>query len=374
MRPLRIGINALYLIPGGVGGTEIYLRSLLRALARVDKSNRYIVFTNRETGPDLAPVQPNFSLAPQAVCSLNRPARLLWEQTLLPLAAWRLGIDVLFNPGFTAPVLCPCPSLTVFHDLQHKRHPEFFRWYDLPFWRAFLCASAHSSRALIADSEATRKDLLHYYRLPQERVRTIPLGVDSVFFDLKRSGLEDYILCVSTLHPHKNLEGLIRAFAGFHRHRPTYRLVLAGMRGFHAEELENLIRSLDLADWVHLTGWISRDELYKWYAHAAAFVYPSEFEGFGMPVLEAMAAGIPTACSAIEPLAGITGGAALQFDPNDETAILDAMERLVGDEATRQRLSVEGPLRAAQFSWQKAAEATLAAIRSVAKAPSQAAG
>src|SRR5271163_3445944 len=159
----RIGVNALYLIPGGVGGTEIYLRNLLDALARIDAVNQYVVFTNRETGADLVPRQANFEYAPQPVRAAFRPARILWEQIALPGALKRRRIDVLFNPGFTGPAICPCPQVTVFHDLQHKRHPEHFRWFDLPFWNILLWMSARQSRGLIAVSEATRDDLARYY-------------------------------------------------------------------------------------------------------------------------------------------------------------------------------------------------------------------
>src|ERR1043166_4173745 len=143
---MRIGINALYLIPGGVGGTEIYLRGLLGALAEIDADNQYFVFTNRETGSAIVPKSPRFSHVPQPVRARLRPARILWEQVALPLAAARLHLDVMLNPGFTAPLLCGCPQVTVFHDLQHKRHPENFRWFDLPFWRFLLYWSAHVSR------------------------------------------------------------------------------------------------------------------------------------------------------------------------------------------------------------------------------------
>src|SRR6185503_17984103 len=107
-RPLRIGVNALYLIPGAVGGTEIYLRSLLGALAEIDTVDRYFVFMNRETGPDLVPAGANWTAAPLNVGARNRPARILCEQTTLPIEARRLGLDVLFNPGFTAPVFAAC--------------------------------------------------------------------------------------------------------------------------------------------------------------------------------------------------------------------------------------------------------------------------
>src|SRR5215467_445113 len=112
----RIGVNALYLIPGGVGGTEIYLRNLLAALAEIDQENEYLVFTNRETGEDLAPRRPNFTQVAQPVRAAIRPWRPIWEQTGLPLAVKRRRIDVLLNPGFTSPSVCPCPTVTVFHD------------------------------------------------------------------------------------------------------------------------------------------------------------------------------------------------------------------------------------------------------------------
>ena len=357
---MRIGVNALYLLPGQVGGTEIYLRNLLPALSRVDNGNDYFVYVNRETGADLVP--PGFAVRPQGVNAVSRPARIAFEQAILPLAAARDGLDVLFNPGFTAPLLCSCPCVTVFHDLQHKRHPEHFRWWDLPFWRALLFQSACSSQALIADSEATRADLLRYYPLSPARVHTVDLGVDERFFGLPRRP-QPYLLCVSTLHPHKNLDRLIRAFAVLRKQRPDYRLVIAGMRGFFGGRLESLIGSLGLTNDVDLTGWIPRERLYELYSGASAFVYPSTFEGFGLPVVEAMAAGIPTACSAIEPLVSVAGGATLLFPPQEEAAIAASLSRLVSDQGVRDRLATEGPRRARRFSWRAAAVSTLQVLR-----------
>jgi glycosyltransferase involved in cell wall biosynthesis len=363
MQALRIGVNALYLIPGGVGGTEIYLRGLLGGLAGIDTANQYFIFTNRETGPDLVPRQPNFRRLPQPVRAASRPARMLWEQAALPLAAVRHSLDVMLNPGFTAPLFCPCPQVTVFHDLQHKRHPEYFRWFDLPFWRFFLFCSAHVSRLLLAVSAATAADLLKYYRLPESKVRVTPEGVETVFFDIaRRRTPEPFLLTVSTLHPHKNLDGLLRAFAGFRRTHPQFRLVVCGLHGFSTGALHELRDSLDLRDAVEFPGWIPREDLHELYARAWAFLYPSRFEGFGLPVLEALAAGIPTACSAIEPLRSIAGGAALEFDPLDAAAIAEGMLRIATDEPLRARLAEAGPRRAAQFSWRATAEGTLAAL------------
>ena len=358
---VRIGVNALYLIPGGVGGTEIYLRELLTALAELDQVNEYLVFTNLETESGLVPKQANFHWKPQAVHARFRPGRILWEQIVLPFEAARYRLDVLFNPGFTAPVFAPCRQVTVFHDLQHKRHPEYFRWFDLPFWRLLLWASAHRSHRLIAVSEATRADLLRFYRIPKERVAVIAHGVELAFSHLDRSRTAAYLLCVSTLHPHKNLPRLIRAYG---RDKRDFRLILAGLRGFHAEPIERLIEEMGVRDSVQITGWVPRDELYLLYSRARAFVYPSLFEGFGMPVLEALAGGIPVACSDIPPLHEVAGDAALYFDPLDEDAIAAAMERVMNDTSLRERLAKAGVERAREFTWQRSAEQTLEVLLS----------
>jgi glycosyltransferase involved in cell wall biosynthesis len=360
---LRIGINALYLIPGGVGGTEIYARQLLGALARIDSANRYFVVTNRETR-DLAPAAPNVEWLPQPLRATNRPARILWEQTALPALAARRGLDVLLNPGFTAPVAAGCPQVTVFHDLQHKRHPEYFRWFDLPFWNLLLYASARRSASLIAVSEATRLDLLRYYG---RDATVIEHGVEPAVFEIaRRRKPRPMVLCVSTLHPHKGIETLLDGFAQFRAGHPEFRLVLAGMRGFAADSVEARVRDLQLGECVELTGWVPRERLYDLYGEAAVMVYPSTFEGFGMPVAEALAAGVPVACSDIEPLRSVAGGAALLFPPGDTAAIAEVLQRVVESDTLRAQLSQAGPRRAAGFTWESAASKTLAVLESTA--------
>jgi glycosyltransferase involved in cell wall biosynthesis len=280
----------------------------------------------------------------------------LWEQIVLPMEASRFHLDVMFNPGFTAPLAVFCRSVTTFHDLQHKRHPEHFRWFDLPFWRFLLWAAAHRSQKIIAVSEATRADLLHSYRIPPERVSVIHHGVDPGFFSLDRGRTEPYLLCVSTLHPHKNLERLVRAFA---RKKRPERLVLAGMRGFQTSAIESVIQSLEVKDRVEITGWLPREDLLRLYERAQAFVYPSTFEGFGMPVLEALAAGIPVACSNIAPIKEVAGDAVLFFDPSNEEAMAEAVDRILNDQLLRARLAQAGPERARPFTWRRTAEKTL---------------
>ena len=195
----------------------------------------------------------------------------------------------------------------------------------------------------------------------------VPLGADEAFFELARHrSPEPFILAVSTLHPHKNLDGLLKAFAEFRKLRPGFRLIVCGIHGFFTGPLFELRERLGLVDAVEFPGWIPRADLHDLYRRAWAFVYPSFFEGFGLPVVEALAAGVPTACSRIEPLAGIAGGAALLFDPKNTGDIVNAMLRLTGDGELRARLASAGPERAAVFSWRATAEATLDALRSAA--------
>jgi glycosyltransferase involved in cell wall biosynthesis len=354
---MRIGVNALYLIPGGVGGTEIYLRNLLAAFARIGGPHEFVVFTNAETGADLVP--DGFLHAPQNVKAVNRPARLVYEQSRFAIEARRHHIDVMFNPGFTSPALPGCPNVTVFHDLQHKRHPEYFKRLDLAAWNLFLWLSVKRSRIFVADSDATRDDLRKYYGVPDERIVVATLGVEPSFYGIERRP-EPFLLCVSTLHPHKNLDNLLEAFARFRR--PGWRLVMTGVRGFHTQAVEARIRELGLGQSVVLSGWIERTALIDLFSRATAMIYPSTFEGFGLPVVEAMAAGLPLACSDIEPLHGIVAGAALEFAPHDVDAMTNAMVRLSDDAALRRELSTRGRARAAAFTWEETARKTLGAI------------
>jgi glycosyltransferase involved in cell wall biosynthesis len=368
-RPLRIGVNALYLIPGAVGGTEIYLWSLLQALTEIDDRNEYFVYANRETAGERPVDSPKFHFVKCRVKARFRPWRILWEQTALPWRLRRDGIDVLLNPGFTMPVLFDGASVTVFHDLQHKRHPEFFRWFDLPFWNLLLWLAVVRSRSLIAVSEATAADLARFYGDgAARRTVVIPHGVDLEFFRIgerRRGGgtaREKYFLTVSTLHPHKNLGRLLEAFRIFREGHPEFRLTIAGLKGFAAERLEALRGELGLGEVVTFTGWIPRAELYELFEGATAYVAPSEFEGFGMPVSEALAAGIPCACSAIAPFDEVAGGVAARFDPGSVTAMAAAMERVACDEGFRARAMVAGPEQARRFSWAAAARLTLRAL------------
>jgi len=342
---MRVAVNALYLLPGGVGGTEIYLRALIAALEEAGAD--LLVITNRETGP----LGRRAVVAP--VAAQNRAARIWFEQFHLP--SLLKEADILLNPGFTAPLLARLPQVTVFHDLQHKRHPEYFRRFDLPAWRFLLWAAARRSRRLIAVSEATRTDLLRFYPfLRTDRIDVVPHGADQAFFDLRpRRAPGDFLLCPSTTHPHKNHPLLLRAFGALRREHPELRLVMTGVRGFAQETVEAEVRSLSLGDAVELRGWLPREEIYELFRTARALVYPSRFEGFGMPVAEALAAGLPVVCSDIEPLRSIAAGTAHLFQPDDEGGLVNAL---------RTALEALPPEAPAGLTWRRSAELTLRSL------------
>lgn len=366
--PLRIGINALFLIPGGVGGTEIYLRFLLDALGRIDGANEYEVFLNRETDSSLVPTNRAFHVVRCPVSARFRPARILFEQFRLPRLLARYRVDVLLNPGFTGPLSTRVPQVTVFHDLQHKRHPEFFRRLDLPFWNLLLAGSVRCSDRLIAVSESTARDLADCFPQSAGKISTVLHGVDPEFFSIGKRRRENggpihsgrpFILIVSTLHPHKNLERALNAFRLFRQARPEYQLVVAGLRGFAAEALDEHRSRLDLSEDVVFTGWIPRCDLYELFLGAAAYLAPSLFEGFGLPLVEALAAGLPSACSSIAPFHETAAGVAHFFDPLSTESMRDALAIITADESFRSRACAAGPEAARRFDWNRCAEATL---------------
>lgn len=362
MAPLRIGINGLYMIPGGVGGTEVYLRQLLIALAKKPRGHSYVVFLNRETTADIVPKSPYFTAVDTGVAATSRPRRILYEQSLLIRDARRAKVDVLFNPGFTAPHFLDVPNVTIIHDLQHHRHPEYFKRSDLLAWRLLVWAAIRGSRRLVAVSAATREDIHAVYGTPLDRIHIAEPGVEPELFAINRKAEEPMILCVSTLHPHKNIERLVDAFAAFRERRPEYRLVLAGMPGFHGEVVQRRIDHHGLGAHITRTGWIDRAQILELYGRARIAVFPSTFEGFGMPVAEAMAAGVPLITSDIRPMKDTAAGAALLFPPADTEALTAAMEQFAASASLRAMYASRARKQAAAYTWDRTAAVTLDAL------------
>lgn len=368
---MRIGINALFLLPGKVGGSEVYLRSLVRWLPRVAPQNEYLLYVNRESaglvsGEGVRIVECN-------VAAGSRPMRILYEQTVLPVLAKRHGLDALLSAGMTAPFFCPVTSVLTVYDLQHINEPQNFNRGYLLFLKAIIGKSAKRADSVLTLSEKSKRDIVRHYGLAPERVAVTCLAADrSVFYKRteeeisalrKRYGLpEEFILYIASSLPHKNYERLLGAFAEVKQSRPDVKLVLIGARDYGHEAIKARIASLGLNDDVVFLGWLPFEDIPIIYSAASLFVFPSLHEGFGIPVLEAFASGTPVVCSRIEPLDEVAGDAALFVDPLSDKDIAQGMLKVLGNGQLRDGLIAKGLKRAGEFSWERMAVQTLSFI------------
>jgi glycosyltransferase involved in cell wall biosynthesis len=359
---VRVGLNLLHLVPDETGGSEIYARRLVPALLAEADDLRLTIFAGREATPVLRaePWADSVELVELPVEARSRPRRVLAEQTLLPRAARRARLDLLHNLFTTAPARRAVPQVTTVLDLIYKRYPETHAGLLRVGLRLLVPVAVRRSRRLVALSEAGKRDLVELLGVAAERIDVTPLGpglpngVDPVpEAELReRFSLGDapLLLTVSAKRPHKNLERLLDAVA---RVEGAVLLVPGYVTPFEAA-----LRAR-AGDGVRFTGWVDDATLEGLYRAATAFVFPSLAEGFGLPVLDALVRGTPTACSETSSLPEVAGHAALYFDPMNVGAITEAIQRLLEDGALRERLKRAGPERARMFTWERTAQETL---------------
>jgi glycosyltransferase involved in cell wall biosynthesis len=370
---MRIGINALYLLPGKVGGSETYIRNLVRSLLETDRDNTYCIFINKESAGIFPETDPRVKIIRCPLTATRRPARILWEQFILPVQVWRQKIDVLLSPGMTSPFICPVPSVLVIYDLQHINQPQNFSRLYLFFLKTILSLSARSSDGIITISGQTKKDIIRYYKIGAEKITVAYLAVDhelyfpgigdtQSLFRTKYNLPERYLLYAAALLPHKNHARLLQAFKEIVQELPGTKLVLSGAWDTGQDALAGLILELGLQNNVILLGWIPFEDIPFLYRGAEIFVFPSLHEGFGLPILEAMASGVPVVCSRIEPLIEIAGNAALLVDPYDPATIARGILSVFRDKDLRMNLIEAGMQRAKTFTWERTAINTLGVI------------
>jgi glycosyltransferase involved in cell wall biosynthesis len=357
-------------VPGETGGMEVAARELIPAmLAAAPAGMRFTAFVNREAAA--AGGGPWGELLPAVTVPVSARNRVQWvlgEQALLPAAGARAGVRLMHSMASTAPVWGRFRRVVTVHDLIYARFPEAHAGIREKGMRVLVPLAARRSDRVIVDSQSTRRDLIELVGVASERIDVVPLGLgavrrqapmpeDEVRARLALGGRR-VLLSLSAKRPHKNLLALIGALARMPAEdRPV--LVLPGYGTPHEAELRARADALGLADSVRLPGWVSAAELEGLWAITSAFVFPSLYEGFGLPVLEAMARGVPVACSNASSLPEVAGDAALLFDPRQERAIAEALLRLLGDEALRERLRSLGNAQAARFTWEQTARLTL---------------
>lgn len=309
---------------------------------------------------------------------LERPLpRIMWEQAALP----RLARETALVHGLVnvLPLAATVPGVVTVHDLAFLRAPESMPGWRRTYLTALCRASVARARRVIAVSTQTADDLMRHFGTPAGKIAVVPNGVDAAFmpadparaaaFRAARGLPERFVLFVGTLEPRKNLDGLLRAWARWRAQAPSdfadVRLVIAGGKGWFCDTIFAQARALRLEGQVLFPGFLPAEELPDWYRAALGFVYPSRFEGFGLPVLEAMACGTPVLTSTAPSLLEVAGGAALTAPPDDEAALADALRLLIEQESLRAELSRRGLARAALYSWRRTALETLAVYDSV---------
>jgi len=371
---VHIGLNLIFLVPGETGGMEIAARELIPALVdSAPPGTRFTAFVSREAAAAReGPWHELTSVVTVPVSARNRVQWVFGEQALLPALAARAGVQLVHSLASTAPLRGRFKRVVTVHDLIYARFPETHAGLRGLGMRVLVPAAVRRCDRVIAISQSTRSDLVELLDTPTEKIDVVPQGLGGVGrqrplpAEQTRARLQlgerPVLLSLSAKRPHKNLATLIDALASIEPSRRPV-LVLPGYHTAHETELERRASAAGVHASVRFLGWCSGAELEGLWAIASAFVFPSLYEGFGLPVLEAMARGVPVACSDASSLPEVAGDAALLFDPHDARAIAAAVERLLGDRGEAERLAARGLERARQFSWERTARATLEVYR-----------
>ena len=364
---MRIAIDA-HSVGAKLAGNESYATNLIEALAQVDSVNEYTLYvTTAEARARFSQRWPNFRVQTTFPHTplIRIPVTLAAELRKRP-------VDVL-HVQFTAPPFSPCPVVVSVHDLSFEHLPQTFNRRSRTQLRLTVRHSVKKAARILTLSEHTRRDMIETYGTSPERITAIPLAAPSYFGRVREErelqrvrhiyGIEgDYILCVSSIQPRKNLSRLVRAYESLRNKRgpgKLPKLVLVGKCAWLYDETLRSIEEGRMKDSIILTGYVPQSDLPALYSGSICFVYPSYFEGFGLPPLEAMKCGTPVIAGNRTSLPEVVGDAGILVDPFDVNCIAAAIERLVDDPDLRQQLSVKGVARSRLFDWNETARRTL---------------
>ncbi len=351
-----IGIEAQRANLGQKTGVEHYAKQLILHLAQRDNSNNYVLYLRTAPERWLLDLPKNFKLKVLPFPVFWTQVRLSWELFLNP-------VDVLFIPASALPFFHPKKSVVTIHDLGWKYFPKSFTWFMKSFLEWSTGFAAKSASSIIAVSEATKKDLIKFYKINASKVAVVHHGFglanQSISLPTNQSELGKYVLFLSTLQPRKNLQGLIVAFRKLKQEHPDlpHKLVVVGKPGWKFESiLKDIEENKDIV--VYLNH-VNEEDKCAILSKADLLVLPSFYEGFGMQILEAFAAGVPVATSQVSSMPEVAGEAAMYFDPKDTNQIKSAMQNILLDKSLADRLREKGRERLKEFSWEKSAQQTL---------------
>lgn len=363
---MRIAIDATS-VPPKPAGAGVYAIELVRAMTRRGRRDGYALYT-RGRWLD-ADIEGKRNWRIEHVRAGSRPARLAWEQLRLPRALAALDIDVLHSTHHTLPLAgVPCRRVVTIHDVTFFRIPERYPPVRRFYMQAMTRLGARVADAIIVPSNAVRNDVVRTLRVPQSKVTTVYEAAASQFVRIdggaagavaREYGINcPYVLGVGSLEPGKNHARLIHAMRALRDEGIEHRLVLVGQKAWKFEDVFALVDRLGMSDRVVYLGYVKDEHLPALYSGAAAFAFPSLYEGFGLCIVEAMACGVPVLTSNISATAEVAGDAALLVDPLSVDAIRDGLRSLLENEGLRADLAARGLERASQFSWRRAGDET----------------
>lgn len=378
---MRIGVNTLFLIPGEVGGSETYLCETLAAYAGEYPAEPIVLFTHLENDAFLRQrfaVFPQFEFVRLGFRASNRYARIIREQTELPAKAGRARLDLLWSPGYTAPLFAPVPQALTILDMQYKRFPHDLTPLARLTTDILVRAGARRCRRILTISAFSREEIVRFTSARSDRIDVTPLAVDAAFAGaipagdraaiLSRllPGVGPFILCVSNTYPHKNVDTLVHAFAALPPDLGAH-LVIVGKPRLGENAVQEALRKVaDPARVRRLEG-VGRRELIALYQSCAAYVFPSLYEGFGLPVLEAMAAGVPVVAARIPTTAEFGGDFVHACDARDARDLALAIRAAMNEPPAARAARTEAARRhALRFTWQETARKTRAAFAAAA--------
>ena len=365
----RIGLNAHLLnLSASYRGAGIhrYIHHLLTSLPTAAPNNAYIAFLNeRRMAAPSSVMQMRYTRWP----TQNPAVRVAWEQTVQPLATYTERLDLLHALAFARPWVARCPVVLTIYDMTFVRLPERFPTLKRLYLQSITRWSARRAAAITVISQSTKDDVVQFCGVPESRVTVTYCGVDEQFHPYNRVEVEafraakglpaHFILYLGTLEPRKNVSQLVRAYAALRSNgSERTRLVIAGAKGWGYDEVFAAVEQSGVTADVTFAGFIAPEELPLWYNAADVFAYPSHYEGFGLPVAEAMACGTPAITSNVSSLPEVAGDAALMVAPDNVQALTEALSGVLHDKALRAQMRERGLAQAARFDWSRAAQQT----------------
>lgn len=343
---------------GQKSGFGFYVKNLVEALAKVDPKNEYVL------------------ISPSTERDFSTPQRWFWDQFIFPRRARKARVDLLHQPCFSAPLGYSGKVIVTCHDLISIFFPENLPLASRLFYSKWEPFSYRKASKIIAISEHTKRDIMALLKIPEEKIRVIPLAASKDFRPIKskrkikevqkkyKTG-ENYILDVGTIEPRKNLPFLVRSFALAVREGVDANLVITGKKGWYYQGLFKLVADLNLQDKVIFTGYVAEYDLPALYSAAKAFVFPSLYEGFGLPPLEAMACGVPVISSNTSSMPEVIGKAGILISPKDERLWAKTIVNILKDKALALTLGQWGIRQAKKFSWEETARKTVEVYKEV---------